>query len=198
METYTLSTLAGILATALSVSAFIPYISSILKKETRPSGASWWTWSLLAVLTVTSSRAAGAPLAVLILPLWLCFSQLLVAFLSRKHGDNNWDTLNKFCVFGALAGAVLWAFTGQPIIALLISIASDFFASIPNFRHIFKNPEQENRLAWTLGFGSALLEMFTIKVWSVAESGWAIYFLFNMGIVLILVWRKNLSIKNSN
>lgn len=179
----------GISATILSISAFIPYVRSILKNETKPSGASWWTWSLLAVIAVVSSRAAGAPWQVLLLPTWLCFSQLGVAILSIKKGDNNWDSLNKFCVFLAFVGIGLWYLTGQPIIALVFSIVADLSASIPNFRHTFTNPEQENRLGWTLGFGSAVLEIFTIQNWSIAESGWAIYFFINMSIVLFLVWR---------
>jgi hypothetical protein len=179
----------GVVATMLSVVAFIPYIRAIFKNQTKPSGASWWTWSILTIVTVISSRVAGAPWQVLMLPLWLCLSQLTVAILSIKRGDNNWDLLNKFCITGALLGILLWLVTGQPLIALLISVIADFLASIPNFRHVYLNPEQENRLGWTLGFGSAILEIFAISNWSVAESGWAIYFLINMGIMFLLVWR---------
>lgn len=188
----------GVAATTLSVVAFVPYIRSILKNQTKPSGASWWTWSILTIITVISSKVAGAPWQVLILPLWLCLSQLVVAVLSLKRGNNNWDLLNKLCVSGALTGALLWLITGQPLVALFFSVTADFLASIPNYRHIFTNPEQENRLGWTLGFGSAILEIFAIKTWSVAESGWAIYFLINMSISFFLVWRlffKNLPLK---
>ena len=179
----------GIAAVILSVITSVPYIRSILKKETRPSGASWWTWSILAFVTVVSAKMAGAPWQVLLLPLFLCVFQLTVAILSLKRGDNNWDWLNKSCVAGALVGIVLWFITGQPLFALLISIIADFLASIPNFRHIYINPEQESRLSWTLGWGSAILELLAIQAWSVAESGWAIYFLVSMSINFLLVWR---------
>jgi hypothetical protein len=116
----------------------------------------------------------------------------LVAILSLKKGNNNWDSWNKACVGGALVGIFLWIITGQPLVALFFSIAADVFASTPNFRHVYRNPEQENRLGWTLGFGSALLEIFAVKTWSLAESGWAIYFLINMSIVFLLVWRPAL------
>ncbi|OGI63261.1 hypothetical protein A2818_01820 [Candidatus Nomurabacteria bacterium RIFCSPHIGHO2_01_FULL_40_12] len=192
MEVEKMYFIIGILAATLSMVAFVPYVRSIFKNQTKPSGASWWTWSILAMITVVSSKAAGAPWQVLILPLWLCLSQFGVAILSVKNGDNNWDFLNKFCVMSALLGIGLWLITGEPIIALLISIAADFLASVPNFRHAWVNPEQENRLGWTLGFGSAILEIFTIRNWSVAESGWAIYFFINMSIVLFLVWRPAL------
>ena len=181
--------LAGTVATILSVIAFIPYIIAIMRNKTRPSGASWWTWSILAFITVVSSRASGAPWQVLILPMWLGISQLGVAILSIKRGDNNWDLLNKACVGSALVGMGLWLVTGNPLIALSISIVTDFMASIPNFRHVWKNPEQENWMGWTLGFGSAILEIFAVQHWSLAESGWAVYFLINMGTVLILVSR---------
>jgi hypothetical protein len=179
-------------AAILSAVAFVPYILSILKNKTRPSGASWWTWAILATVTVASSKTAGAPWHVLVLPVWLCLSQLFVAILSLKKGDNNWDLLNKLCVAGALAGTLLWIVTGEPLIALVISIIADFLASVPNWRHVGKNPDQENRLGWTLGWVSALLEILAIKIWSVAESSWAIYFFISMSVTFFLVWRPAL------
>ena len=176
-------------ASLVSVIASLPYIWSILKGQTRPSGASWWTWFFITVITVISSYFAGAPWQVLVLPVWLCFSQLIIAILSIKRGNNNWDRLNKFCVAGALIGVGMWIVTGQPLTALIISIIADIFASIPNFRHIWWNPEQENKTGWFLGWLSAVLQIFTITIWSVAESGWAIYFLCNMSLTLLLVFR---------
>ena len=180
----------AIAATIISAVAFIPYIWSIIKGETRPSGASWWSWTIINTITVFSSWFAGASWQVLLLPAWLCVSQLAISILSIKRGDNNWDGLNKFCVGGALLGVGLWMVTGQPLIALSISIAADLLASVPNFRHAFKNPEQENKLGWGLGWFSAVFEMFTINKWSLAESGWPLYFLFNMSATLFLVMRK--------
>ncbi len=179
----------AIAAGVFSVIAFVPYIRAIIKGQTKPSGASWWTWSLLAGITIASSRSAGAPIQVLILPAWLCFSQLGVAFLSLRYGDNNWDLLNKLCVGGALFGIVLWFITGQPLIALLLSVIADFFASIPNIRHVWTHPEQEDRLGWTLGWLSGVFEVLAISTWSFAESGWATYFLLHQTAVLFLVWR---------
>ncbi|MSU55110.1 MAG: hypothetical protein EXS46_01045 [Candidatus Taylorbacteria bacterium] len=184
----------GIAAGALSVIAFTPYVFSIVKGETRPSASSWWTWFLISLITTSSTWYAGATWAVLVLPVWLCFSYLVVSILSVKYGDNNWDLMNKFCVLGALVGAILWWITGEPLVALVISIVADVFASIPNFRHVLKNPEQENRLGWTLGWGTALLELFAVSQWSfgsLAESGWAVYFFLNMTIVLLLLWRAS-------
>jgi hypothetical protein len=182
--------IAGTAAVILSIAAFVPYVRSIFKNETKPSGASWWTWSLLAIITVISSRAAGASWEVLMLPMWLFLSQLYIAVLSIKKGDNNWDTSNKLCILGAILGIIFWVITGQPLVALIFSIIADLFASIPNWRHVWKNPEQENMLAWGLGWGSAVLEIFTIKTWSWAESGWAIYFLMTVSITFFLVSRQ--------
>jgi hypothetical protein len=195
MESVNTHSVIGTLAAVVSVIGFIPYIISILKNKTRPSGASWWTWTLLAGITVISSRIAGAPWQVLILPMWLCASQLLVALLSIKKGDNNWDGLNKSCVGGALVGIVLWLITGQPLIALIFSIIADFFASIPNWRHAWRNPEQENIMGWTIGWFSAVLQLFAIRNWSIAESAWGIYFFATISVTLFLVLRPKFKLK---
>ena len=179
----------GITAGVFSIIAFVPYIWAIFKGKTRPSGASWWTWAFLALVTISSSWSAGAPWQVLVLPIWLLFSQLGVAILSLRYGDNNWDWLNRACVGAALVGIALWYVTGQPLIALFFAVIADFSAAVPNFRHTWTNPEQENRLGWTIGWFSAFFEILAISAWTLAESGWALYFLFHQTTVLLLVWR---------
>ena len=191
MVDYFPSYIFGIAAGTVSITGFFIYIGSVVKGRTRPSGPSWWTWTLFAGIIVTSSWFAGAPWQVLILPLSLCISQFGVALLSIKYGDNNWGLSNKIYVSSALLAIVLWFLTGEPLIALIFSIIADFFASIPNFRHTWIYPAQENRTSWTLDWFSAILEIFTVSQWSIIESGWAIYFLLNMSVMLILVWRPS-------
>src|SRR3989344_8381635 len=120
----------GITAGVFSIIAFVPYIWAIFKGKTRPSGASWWTWAFLALVTISSSWSAGAPWQVLVLPIWLLFSQLGVAILSLRYGDNNWDWLNRACVGAALVGIALWYVTGQTLIALFFSVIADFSAAV--------------------------------------------------------------------
>jgi len=182
----------GILAPIVSLIGFIPYFKSILKGETKPSATSWWTWTILAFVALISSWAGGAPWQVLLLPAWLCISQLAVSFLSIKFGDNKWDARNKICIAGAMFGILLWIFTGNPLLALGFSIISDLFASIPNFQHIFLNPEQEDKIAWTIGWLSGVLEIVAVKNWTFASSGWALYFILNMTTVLFLLYRKKI------
>ncbi len=180
----------GILAPIASLVGFVPYLRSILKGKTKPSSASWWTWTILVFVTTISSWAGGAPWQVLLLPASLCVTQFVVCILSIKFGDKKWDLRNKICVGGAIFGILLWVFTGNPLLALGLSIVSDLFASIPNFRHVFHNPEQENKLAWTIGWLSAVFEILAIKNWTFAESSWAIYFILNMSVVLYLLYRR--------
>ncbi|MFH1170741.1 MAG: hypothetical protein V1704_04250 [Candidatus Vogelbacteria bacterium] len=180
----------GIAAPIASVIAFVPYLRSILKDQTKPSSASWWTWTIITFVVVISSWFGGAPWPVLLLPAWLCLSQLAVAILSLKFGDKEWDVRNKICVGGAILGILLWLLTGNPLLALGLSIISDLFASIPNFRHIFLNPEQEDRLAWTIGWLSAVFQILAIKNWTLAESGWGFYFILNMTLVLFFLYRR--------
>ena len=182
----------GIIASIVSVISFIPYLISIFKGETKPSSASWWTWTILMFIAVISSWAGGAPWQILLLPSWLCISQLVVSILSIKYGDNDWDLLNKLYIGGAIIGLLLWVLTGNPLLALGFSIVADLFASIPNFRHVFFNPEQEDRFAWTLGWLAAFFEILAIKNWTFASSAWPIYFILNMTVVLFFLYKRNI------
>jgi len=190
---FSLHTFFGIAAPIASLLGLIPYIRSIIRKETKPSGPSWWTWSVLAFVAVASSWAGGANWQVLLLPVWLCLLQLFIAILSIKYGDNNWDFQNKLFIGIALLSIVVWFATGNPLIALAFTIIADLFASFPNFRHVAKNPEQEHRLAWGLGWLSGVFALLAIKHWNFASFGWAVYFFLNMSIVMffLLKPRKN-------
>jgi len=180
----------GISAPIVSLIAFIPYLKSILEGRTKPSSASWWTWTILTFVIFISSLASGASWQVLLLPAWLCISQLVVSILSIKFGEKKWDLRNNVCVGGAILGILLWILTGNALLALGFSILADLFASMPNFRHIFLNPEQEDRIAWTIGWLSAVFEVLAIKNWGFASSGWAIYFILNMTVNLYFLYRK--------
>jgi hypothetical protein len=180
----------GIAAPIVSLVAFIPYFISILKGKTKPSSASWSTWAILMFVITASSWASGAPWQVLLLPAWLCFSQLAGAILSIKYGDNKWDLRNKICVGGAILGILLWALTGDPLLALVLSIIADLFASIPNFRHVFLNPKQEDKLAWAIGWLSAVFQILAVAEWNFASGGWSVYFLLNESLILYFLYRK--------
>jgi hypothetical protein len=182
----------GITALIISLVSFFPYLKSILNGKTKPSAASWWTWTLISFVSVISSWAGGAPWQVLLLPSWLCVSELIISILSMKYGDKKWDSFNKISIGGAIVGILLWVVTGNPLLALGFSILADLFASIPNFRHVFFNPEQEDRFAWTLGWMAAFFEILAVSKWTFAASGWAIYFILNMTTVLFFLYRKRL------
>ncbi len=180
----------GVAAPIISLIAFVPYLKSIFKGETKPSAASWWTWAILALVATTSAWVGGAPWPVLLLPGWLFVSQLGVAILSIKYGDNHWDKKNKVYVGGAILSILIWIVTGNPLIALGLTILSDLFASMPNFRHVARNPEQEDKLAWSLGWFSGLFVILAIQHWSFVESAWAIYFILNYTVIMYFIYRK--------
>jgi len=185
----------GIAAPIVSFIAFAPYLKSILKGKTKPSSASWWTWTILTFVIVISSRASGASWQVLLLPAWLCVSQLAVSILSIKFGEKKWDLGNKICVGGAIFGILLWVLTGNALLALGFSLLADLFASMPNFRHVFSNPEQEDKIAWTIGWLSAVFEVLAIKNWTFASAGWAVYFILNMTVILYFLYRRKMKYK---
>jgi hypothetical protein len=79
--------------------------------------------------------------------------------------------------------------TREPLLALGFTIIADLFASLPNFRHVAKNPEHEDKLAWGIGWLSAVLVLFAISEWNLASSSWAVYYFLNMSLIFYLLSR---------
>ena len=73
--------------------------------------------------------------------------------------------------------------------AFVIAIIADCLASIPNFRHAWRNPEEEDRLGWFIGWVSAVFGVLAIEHRNLVDAGFGIYFFVSMTIVLMLVWR---------
>ena len=169
--------------------AFLPYWTDIYKGKTRPSQARWWTWTMLTVISTVGKYRAGADWQVIVLPAMLCLAQVTTAVWSVTRGDNDWGWFNSICVVLAILAAVLiWRYTNDPKLVLTLGIVGDGLGFIPTLRHIKAKPQEENYLAWKLGWISALLELFIVTKWNFANAAWPIYYFVAMTITISMLW----------
>ena len=159
-----LTDVAGKLAGALALAAYVPYVIAILRKETRPSRASWFIWAIMAVLLVVSSFSAGARDT-----LWVAVSftigAVTVAILALKYGIRVWTRLDTVCSLCAGTGIALLVISRSPLPTLLLSIAVMLFGAMPTLRKTLHNPSEENRAAWALFGLSCVVNLFAVEKW---------------------------------
>ncbi len=180
----------GITSGILAIVAVVPYIRDILKKTTRPERASWLIWTVLGSIAFFSQLAKGATNSLWMTGLsTLCV--LTVFLLSLKHGEGGLIKRDIIALVFAFVGLVLWFFTKDATIALLIVIAVDCSGSILTITKSYKDPESETMSTWILASISGLFGTLSVGVFNWILLIYPLYILFaNFAVTLAIVLGK--------
>lgn len=165
----------SILAGAISGFAFLPYILSILRHETKPHLVTWWIWTFLGAALAASYYSSGAPLYAMIVPVVYVFGPLFVALLGFKHGEYGFNAFDLSCFAGGIGGILMWFLTGNPLVALYLNLFVDFCGALPTIRKVALNPRSENLTAWLLFLAGNALNLISIPLDSFAVISYPLY-----------------------
>ncbi len=178
----------GQIAGLLSFSAYVLYIFSTLKKETKPNRATWWVLTLVGVIIATSYYTGGARDT-----MWVAVSYvagpLIIAILSLKYGEGTWERLDKMCLVLAITSALLWYIFSSPLVALLSNIGIDFIGLIPTIKKSWLRPEGEDRVAWSLESSANVLNLFAVKAWTFGIVFYPVYLVVINIIITLLLFK---------
>ncbi len=151
----------GIIAGILSFSAYLFYITAILKRQTKPSRATWFIWAVMGIILAVSYRASGAEDTI-----WVAVSEAvaptIIALLAIKYGVGGAEKTDIICFFGSLFSLFLWWLFGSPVVALVANLTIDFFAAVPTIKKSWKRPGEEDKFAWSLTQTGNLFNLFAI------------------------------------
>jgi hypothetical protein len=146
-------------SSALTAAAALPYILDIVHGRARPRVASWGIWTVVQAVGAVSAFSAwqlpGACYTV-----FCAAGCAAVVFLGWRHGSREFGPLDAVCVALAAEGVALLAVAAAlprlvPLSwAVAVSVATDFLAYLPTFRHAWLKPDEEPWLPYAL-FGAA-------------------------------------------
>lgn len=175
-----MNTLSGI----LFFIAFLPYIWAIVNGQATPSPVSWSIWAVVDTLTFFAMKKEKAQLGQItgaLLGAWT------VTFLALSFGKPTMGAIEWVSVLGALTGIILWKSTGNAVLAIVSSQIALFLGAIPTFVSTYRNPAQEDPLAWSIWFASCICALLAVKKWDVANALQPITFTVIEGTVLALI-----------
>lgn len=179
--------LADISAFLLTLAGLFFYGRSTLRGPTRPPIATWLIWTMNSALLFFSFKESGAArvgLAAAYLVGCTC-----IFLITLKKGAWKWGVLDSACVGVAIAGALLWWLTNNPLLALGASLLVDFAGIVPTMKHSWGHPEEEDRLAWGLMYGGILMSLFAVKEWVFADYSYPLYMTISTTVVVAFVFR---------
>lgn len=182
METkYVLTVIAGV----LFIIGFVPYIRAIVRKETKPTTASWLIWATLDTITLAGmffKNAVNGQIIGAVLGAWV------VAILALIYGTRGWTKLDKYCLGGAVLGIVLWLVFDNPVFGIVISNVVAFLGAIPTFKSAWGDPSREDKVAWTIYWLSCVVAVLAIPAWTLADATQPITFFVIETIMMYIVY----------
>lgn len=174
----------GICAGIVTLLAYFPYVSAILKKEIRPSFISWPIWLLSTTLIFATSYSEGARLTLFMVGATI-IGNSLISVLAYIYGEKIWTKLDIFAVIVSLSSLFVWFITGNAITALVMNVIIDTAAYFPTIRNIIGNPQSESKIAWMLFLIGAVLNIIVLIINNIFTFGIALFpvvYIFTVGI----------------
>jgi hypothetical protein len=184
----------GALALVLGAIGYVPYFRDLIRGTTKPHVFSWFVWGLLGAIAfaaqIVSNGGWGA---------WttgfmalVCF---VVAFIALFSGEKNITRLDWFCFAGALIGTVFWAYTKNPVTAVVIITIVDLVAFVPTFRKSYAKPDEETVFEYGIAslkyvLAIVALESYSLTTWLYPAS---LVITNGLFVVMSLIRRKQLS-----
>lgn len=133
----------AVIAIGLTLIAFLPYIRSILRGNTKPHVFSWVIWGgttfIVFLAQLADNGGAGAwPIGV------SGVITLYVAYLAyRKKSDHTITPMDYIFLSLAMLSLPLWFLTSDPVWAVVILTTVDVLGFGPTFRKAYFFPHDE-------------------------------------------------------
>lgn len=167
------------------------YIKDTLNGKIKPNKVSWGLWTLAPLIAFTAEISQGVGIQSL-MTFTVGFVPFLIFISSFINKKSYWKItkFDIFCAILSLVGLILWYVTKIGNVAIIFSIFSDFMAGLPTLIKAFKYPETENYIEFTSSLISAVLTIFTFKVWSFQYYAFPFYiFLFDSIAILLIKFK---------
>lgn len=167
----------SVVAGALAIIGYIPYILAILGKQirysritilekpTEPIKASWIIWCSLDWLIFIGMYLKDSVNGQILM---MGIGSSVVMLLSFKYGRPGWTLIEKLCMSGVvLGGVLLWL--KDPLLGIIIGLVIQGLGSIPTYISSWEDPSRENRPGWTFGFASSIAATLSVSSLALAK-----------------------------
>jgi len=177
----------------LSVASVLPYITDVIKRQTKPRIVSWSIWCLLSAIT-TAAAFTDHQYPTAIMTGIGVLETLLIVILGWRFGDRRFARLDTVCLFGALVGLGLWYQFNSPALAVIAMVVIDMVGSVPTLVHAWRWPYEETWLTFVLWSISSLFTILAIRQWQVTSYLPPVYYIvMNTVIALVILVRQKYS-----
>ena len=181
----------GGLAVLIAFAGYCVYFRQIFFGNVRPHAFSWFIWSILTgigfVAQVVENGGAGA---------WTLGFSSIVTFLffliSLRKGERQFVKADWLFLSAASFALLLWWFTKDPTLSVILVAITDATAAIPTFRKAFHKPWEDSATLFGLNSLKSAVSLFALSSFSLATWFYPTSLVFTNGLIVLtlLIRRK--------
>lgn len=178
-----------IFGSVLILFSALPYVLAVARRETKPRIVSWFTWTLLLLISCAATIADHDWAAALLLTGDAIGTSAIVIF-GLKYGDRTFERLDIICLASALVGLTLWFIFNSPLIAVVASVTIDFVGAVPSVKHCWQKPYEETALTFAMGSIGSLATLAAIRPFRLTAVVYPIYLVIVNGAFASIVFLR--------
>lgn len=177
-----------IFAAVFNIIGAVSYVIPTLKGQTKPNKVSWFIWALAPLIAFSAEIEQGVGIRSL-MTFMVGFTPLMVFLSSFINKKAYWKVSNFdiFCGVLSIIGLILWQITNIGNLAILFAVVADGLAALPTLVKAYHQPETESSNVFLMSAISALITLFTIKIWNFENSAFPIYIFVICALMYVLI-----------
>lgn len=140
----------SIVAGALSLAAYLPYIAKLQRGRVRPHPISWAIWAAAGWIVTGVIWSNGGGFAA-ISALSVCAVETVIAVLAfKKFGQKSIKSIDYFLAFIAALSLIVWVFAKDALAAALLLSLANAIGTMETIRNDWRHPLHDDATPWIL------------------------------------------------
>ena len=180
------SELFALVAAILPIVATIPLCVGMIRKTQHPSKVTWLIWTLLTSVIAAGMYAAG-DLSWQMVLIILC--DVVIVALAFKYGKSGWTKVDKRTLATTIVIVFLWQMSGEPMVAIGLSLLATFVAGFPMYGALWEEPLSESPFPYSIMLAATVFQLLSLTDWRPTEYVTPVTYLLIQVLILGLLAR---------
>ncbi len=156
----------SIIAVILSFVGYGIYVKDILNKKTVPHSFTFFIWTVASTITWALQVYGGAGVGA-----WITLVVSLICgvifLLALKYGERKIVLLDYVFLFLSGFALFLWLVVKQPVLSVILLVATDVSGFAPTIRKAWNKPFEESLFTWELTAFRHALSIFALEKFNI-------------------------------
>lgn len=183
-----------VLAGALAFISLAFYGHAILYKGKKPVKASWIIWTIVDIVVLLGMYAKHAVNGQIV---GGTIGVLVIVTLAFLYSPLVWKPLHTYCLVSAVIGVILWKTFHDPVLGILAGLIANFMGCWPTLESVWKHPEREDKLAWSIGWFACVCALIAIPRLTWEDAAQPIAYFVNQSLTMYILVIRSRAIRHA-